>query len=72
MEKYKVVHIYEDAYGCEECPKDYVPLVETVLQAENGEIKRLRQEDRYLYSQNIREGDTVFINKNQELQKISS
>lgn len=72
MEKYKVIHIYEDAYGCEECPKDYVPLVEIVLQSENGEIKRLRQEDRYLYSKNIGEGDTVFIDENQKIQKIGS
>ena len=40
-----------------------------VLQDENGNESRIRQEDQMLYDWNIEEGDTVILNENGELRK---
>ena len=43
-----------------------------VLQDENGNESRIRQEDQMLYDRNIEEGDTVILNENGELRKVLS
>ncbi len=68
MEIYKVLHIYEELYGCEERPEGYVPTVEVVLCDSCGRETIISQEDEWLYSRNIREGDTVIIGENKRLE----
>lgn len=67
--KYQVVRIDEDIdFGCEERSADEPVMAVVVLQDENGNESRIRQEDQMLYDRNIEEGDTVILNENGELQ----
>lgn len=59
MKTYKVLHIYEEDFGCEGRPQGYKPMVEVVLFDDSGHKKRVRQEDAWLYEKNIQEGDLV-------------
>ena len=65
--KYQVVRIDEDIdFGCEERSADEPVMAVVVLQDENGNESRIRQEDQMLYDRNIEEGDTVILNENGE------
>lgn len=71
--KYQVVRIDEDIdFGCEERSADEPVMAVVVLQDENGNESRIRQEDQMLYDWNIEEGDTVILNENGELRKVLS
>lgn len=71
--KYQVVRIDEDiGFGCEERSADEPVMAVVVLQDENGNESRIRQEDQMLYDRNIEEGDTVILNENGELRKVLS
>ena len=71
--KYQVVLIDEDIdFGCEERSADEPVMAVVVLQDENGNESRIRQEDQMLYDRNIEEGDTVILNENGELRKTLS
>ena len=71
--KYQVVRIDEDVdFGCEERSADEPVMAVVVLQDENGNESRIRQEDQMLYDRNIEEGDTVILNENGELRKALS
>lgn len=71
--KYQVVQIDEDIdFGCEERSADEPVMAVVVLQDENGNESRIRQEDQMLYDRNIEEGDTVILNENGELRKALS
>ena len=71
--KYQVVPIDEDIdFGCEERSADEPVMAVVVLQDENGNESRIRQEDQMLYDRNIEEGDTVILNENGELRKVLS
>lgn len=70
--KYTVKRIEEDLdFGCEE-HKEGSPVmaVVTLIDADGKEIK-LYQPDQMLYDRNINEGDVVFLDGKQELQKVS-
>lgn len=68
--KYKVKRIEEDLnFGCEERLEDTpVMAIVTLIDEEEREIE-LRQPDQMLYNRDINEGDAVFLNEKQELQK---
>ena len=71
--KYQVVRSDEDIdFGCEERSADEPVMAVVVLQDENGNESRIRQEDQMLYDRNIEEGDTVILNENGELRKVLS
>lgn len=71
--KYQVMRIEEDLdFGCEERSADEPVMAVVVLQDENGNESRIRQEDQMLYDRNIEEGDTVILNENGELRKVLS
>ncbi len=60
-EKYKVLKIYEDDFGCEERAADYEPqVIVTVKTFDESEIC-LKQSDAWMYEQNINEGDDVIL-----------
>ena len=59
-------------FGCEERSADEPVMAVVVLQDENGNESRIRQEDQMLYDRNIEEGDTVILNENGELRKTLS
>ena len=60
-EYYYVERIWEDDFGCEERPAEYEPLVIVVLKDKAGEEFSLKQADAWLYRQEIREGDAVYL-----------
>ena len=61
QEKYTVTGIYEDDFGCEERSRDYEPMVIVTIQSREGEEFSVKQPDAWLYEQEIREGDEVFL-----------
>ncbi len=68
--RYRVRSIREDDYGCEERPEGVEPTVLVELEDENGQVRLLRQKDRYLYEHQVDEGDLVILE--QELLKKQS
>ncbi|MDO5558918.1 MAG: hypothetical protein Q4F95_04910 [Oscillospiraceae bacterium] len=56
---YKVLHIYEAEFGCEEMPADAEPMVDAELEADDGTRKIIHVKDSTLYQKNINEGDFV-------------
>lgn len=58
---YVLTPILEDDYGCEERPADQAVTVLALLTDFDGNETVLRQEDQWLYEQQINEGDTVKI-----------
>lgn len=56
---YRILHIYEDDFGCEERPEDQEKQVLVVLRDETGLEQTIRQDDAWLYACDIREGDRV-------------
>ncbi len=68
--RYKVLKIEEDVeFGCEERGEDSPVMAVVILQDENGTEQKVRQEDQMLYERDINEGDLVFFNERQELEK---
>lgn len=71
--RYKVLKIEEDVdFGCEERGEDSPVMAVVILQDENGNEQKIRQEDQMLYERDINEGDLVFFNERQELEKSSA
>ena len=69
--RYKVLKIEEDVdFGCEERGEDSPVMAVVILQDENGNEQKIRQEDQMLYERDINEGDLVFFNERQELEKV--
>ena len=62
---YRVLHIYESDYGCEE------PTAEVVLEAADGSRKTISYSDAALYTLDIFEGDSVTYTDG-TLQKVIS
>ena len=60
---YILTQILEDDYGCEERPADQAVTVLALLTDFDGNELVLRQEDRWLYEQQINEGDTVVVSE---------
>ena len=58
---YILTQILEDDYGCEERPAGQAVTVLVLLTDSEGKESVLRQEDQWLYSQQIEEGDRVVI-----------
>lgn len=70
---YKVLKIEEDVnFGCEERSEDSPVMAVVILQDENGNEQMVRQEDQMLYERDINEGNLVFFNEKQELEKSSA
>ena len=71
--RYKVQKIEEDVdFGCEERGEDSPVMAVVLLQDENGNEQKIRQEDQVLYERDINEGNLVFFNERQELEKSSA
>lgn len=69
--RYTVKRIEEDLnYGCEERLEDAPVLAVVTLIDEEGQEMELRQPDQMLYDREINEGDVVFLDEKQELQKV--
>lgn len=60
-EKYRVFQIYEDDYGCEEKSENDRGKVIVILKSSSGNELSVKQEDVWLYEQEIKEGDEVFL-----------
>ena len=69
-DKYKIVKITEDDYGCEDRPDDYTPRVIVYLKSEESETT-IKQVDQYLIDNDIDVGDMVFIDSDGLLEKVS-
>lgn len=68
--RYTVKRIEEDLnFGCEERLEDAPVLAVVTLIDEEGQEMELRQPDQMLYDREINEGDVVFLDEKQELQK---
>lgn len=65
---YRVLHIYESDYGCEEHAE---PTAEVVLEAADGSRKTISYSDAALYTLDIFEGDSVMYTDG-TLQKVIS
>ena len=71
--RYKVLKIEEDVdFGCEERGEDSPVMAVVLLQDENGNEQKIRQEDQVLYERDINEGDLLFFNERQKLEKSSA
>lgn len=69
--RYTVKRIEEDLnFGCEERLEDAPVLAVVTLIDEEGQEMELRQPDQMLYDREINEGDVVFLDEKQELQKV--
>lgn len=69
--KYTVKRIDEDLdFGCEEHIEGVPIMAVVTLIDDDGQEIKLRQPDQMLYDRNINEGDVVFLDGKQELQKV--
>lgn len=69
--RYTVIKIEEDLdFGCEERIEGVPVMAVVTLEDEKGRELKLRQPDQMLYNREINEGDGVFLDENQELQKL--
>lgn len=69
--KYTVKRIDEDLdFGCEEHIEGVPIMAVVTLIDDDGQEIKLRQLDQMLYDRNINEGDVVFLDGKQELQKV--
>ena len=71
MERYCVVRIEEQMYGCEELPEGAEVCCDVTVEAADGTRKTLSCPDAELTRQGIDEGDTVCLLPDGTLQKIS-
>ena len=60
---YVLTQILEDDYGCEERPAGQAVTVLALLTDSEGNETVLRQEDQWLYDQQIDEGDIVVVSE---------
>lgn len=69
--KYTVKRIDEDLdFGCEEHIEGVPIMAVVTLIDDDGQEIKFRQPDQMLYDRNISEGDVVFLDGKQELQKV--
>lgn len=69
--KYTVKRIDEDIdFGCEEHIESAPIMAVVTLIDDDGKEVKLRQPDQMLYDRKINEGDVVFLDGKQELQKV--
>lgn len=69
--KYTVKRIDEDLdFGCEEHIEGVPIMAVVTLIDDDGQEIKLRQPDQMLCDRNISEGDVVFLDGKQELQKV--
>lgn len=69
--KYTVKRIDEDLdFGCEEHIEGAPIMAVVTLIDDDGQEIKFRQPDQMLYDRNISEGDVVFLDGKQELQKV--
>lgn len=62
---YTVIRIDEDLdFGCEERLTDSPVMAIVTLEDENGQVHKIRIEDKFLYESNINEGDQIFVDEN--------
>lgn len=66
---YKLKKILEADYGCEERPAGYVPQVLVILEDEAGNQIEREVPDADLYARNINEGDLVYFDEADQIQK---
>ena len=66
---YLITKIQEADYGCEERPAGYVPQVLLKLKDESGQESYREVPDADLYAQDIKEGDRVSFNQDNQIQK---
>ena len=68
---YIVKRIDEDLdFGCEERAEDAPVMAVVTLMNSSGEELRIRAEDAMLYERNINEGDKVYFDGENKLEKI--
>ena len=68
---YIVKRIDEDLdFGCEERAEDAPVMAVVTLMNSSGEELRIRAEDAMLYERNINEGDKVYCDEENNLEKI--
>ncbi len=72
IEKYKVLNIYEDDFGCEERADDHKTQVIVVLKRSDGKEITIKQEDDWLYQQDINEGDEVDLMEGKLQKRITN
>lgn len=69
--KYIVKKIEEDLdFGCEERMQGVPVMAIVTLIDDHGQEIKLRQPDQMLYDKDIDQGDVVFLDEKQELQKL--
>lgn len=72
-ERYTIIRIDEDDYGCEARPDDYVPMVRVLIRAvepnEYGDYaeETIMMEDALMYTRNLDEGSEAVIGYDGEL-----
>ncbi len=72
-EKYIIIRIDEDDYGCEARPDDYVPMVKVLLRSVEpdafGDYREevILMEDSVMYARNLDEGNEAVIGVDGEL-----
>ena len=68
---YIVKRIDEDLdFGCEERAEDAPVMAVVTLMNSSGEELRIKAEDAMLYERNINEGDTVYFDRENNLEKM--
>lgn len=68
---YTVKRIDEDLdFGCEERAEDTPVMAVVTLMNSSGEELRVKSEDAMLYERNINEGDKVYFDEGNHLEKI--
>ena len=68
---YIVKRIDEDLdFGCEERAEDAPVMAVVTLMNSSGEELRIKAEDAMLYERNINEGDKVYFDEENKLEKI--
>lgn len=74
-EKYIIIRIDEDDYGCEERPDSYIPMVRVLLQSMEQNMsgehnqKVIFMEDSLMYARNLNEGNEAVIGMDGKLYK---
>lgn len=67
--QYTILQIQEDDYGCEERQEGAKKTVLVRLRDEDENERMIRQEDDWLYEQEIDEGDLVVLTENKLYKK---
>ena len=68
---YMIKRIDEDLdFGCEERSEDAPVMAVVILVDSSGEELRVKAEDAMLYERDINEGDKVYFDKDNKLEKV--